>query len=159
MKTIPLTQGKIALVDDEDFERLCKYRWYSYPRSDRATFYATRANKRSGKTVYMHREILRVRGRKTVDHIDGNGLDNRRANLRACSHQQNCMNQKMQSRSKSSRFKGVYRMRTRRKWRAQVRIDGKAYALGHFPVEEDAAIAYNVAAQLFFGEFARLNPV
>ena len=161
MKTIPLTQGKVALVDDEDFERLSKYKWcalnchgfYYAVRSERIT------NGRYGKTRHfkMHREILGLTDPKIhVDHKNHNGLDNRQENMRACTCSQNQMNQRTMRSKKHSPYKGVCFFHG--KWRAAIKIKGKTTHLGTFPSEISAAWAYNEAAIKYFGEFAHVNP-
>jgi hypothetical protein len=91
-----------------------------------------------------------------VDHINGNGLDNRKSNLRICTHQQNCENSRKRKKS-FSKYKGVYWSKNAKKWVAQITIDGKSKHLGYFELEEDAAAAYDKAAVKYFGEFACLN--
>jgi hypothetical protein len=149
MKTIPLTQGKIAIVDDCEFERLNRFKWWAI--RTRAKWYAVREQNR--KRMWMHREILGTNAES--DHINGDGLDNRRINLRSCSHAQNCRNRRTFS-SKSG-FKGVYK--SRNKWIAQLQPFRNRKYLGTFPTKEEAAIAYNQAAKETYGDFALLNEV
>jgi hypothetical protein len=155
MKTIPLTQNKYALVDDEDYEYLNQFKWHI------ANKYAARDLKekegRGRHKVYMHREILNLHGLTQGDHKFGNKLDNQKKNLRPCTNQQNTFNGK--KRKGSSQNKGVYFMRRDRVWVAEIGIDGKGIYLGRFKTEEAAAIAYNEAAIKYFGEFARLNVI
>jgi hypothetical protein len=156
MKFIPLTQGKEAIVDDEDFEWLSQYNWYFNDG------YACReirvAKKRLGYTR-MHRDIMGNPVRRMVDHANRNGLDNRRCNLRLATKGQNNANAAKRD-SVHSQFKGVSKCNGRKKpWIARASLSGKPRTIGFFATEEEAAIAYNVAAQLFYGEFARLNPV
>jgi hypothetical protein len=154
-REIPLTQGRVAIVDDEDFERLSAHRWF-FRRG-----YAVR-NRKAGEQllttqIRMHCEILGIRG---VDHGDGDGLNNRRSNLRPASQAKNRLNSRKRStyggRSPSSRFKGVVR-RPSGRWRAQTTASGSAVYLGTYETEEAAAAAYNAHARARYGEFARLN--
>ena len=163
MKEILLTQGMVALVDDEDFEYLSQWKWYADKKSQ--TFYAVRYTKLSrvnGKRkrikISMHRLILNTSPTDTSDHANGNGLDNRRINLRICTDAQNNMNRGL-SKSNTSGFKGVCWDKQYRMWRAQIHINKTRIRIGRFEDKEKAAIAYNEAAIKYHGEFARLNDV
>ena len=157
MAEIELTQGKIAIVDEEDFERLSKYKWCT--RKGGNTFYAIRWGPRvDGKrrVILMHREILGLKpGDPDVDHRDGNGLNNQKKNLRIATKSQNAMNQ--QKTRGTSRFKGVYWHKPSKKWRARICVNGEQKQLGHFMDEEEAARAYDEKAREIFGEFAKTN--
>lgn len=159
MKTIPLTQGKVALVDDEDYERLNAFKWYA--KKDRYTFYASRMppnclGVHDGKQnlILMHREVLRTSG--NVDHKNGNGLDNQKDNLRPATNRQNQHNKRKQIGASSS-FKGVGWNKRGQRWVARIMLAGVSQFLGGFKVETEAACAYDAAARKYFGEFARLN--
>lgn len=154
MRKIELTQGQVALVDDADFGRVSEHSWCVDKHSN--TNYAmTRIN---GKTVRMHRFVLALFDADDhVDHINGNGLDNRRENLRACLVYQNASRQR--GKGGTSRHKGVYWDRQRGRWAARIQVRGKSKFLGRFDREEDAAHAYNTAATRAWGEFALLNEV
>jgi hypothetical protein len=158
MKEIKLTQNKVALVDDEDFERLKGFHWYT--RKTGNLFYAVYKIKKSQKstTFYMHRIILQVLTGVPVDHVDGNGLNNQKVNLRLCTHQENMQNRKTQKNNKSG-LKGVSWHKNEEKWRAVIKAEGKYKHLGYFPTKELAALAYNEAAVKYFGEFARTNNI
>ncbi len=161
MRTIPLTQGQVAFVDDEDYPELVKYKWraaYS-PRS--RTYYATRGIciNHLPTTVMMHRSIMTPPSGFLVDHINFDGLDNQRSNLRLCSRNQNNQHIRPQARGTSSRFKGVYWSKKASKWRALIKANSQKYHLGYFILEEDAACAYNQAALRYHGEFACLNQI
>jgi hypothetical protein len=161
MKEIPLSQGKTALVDDEDFEYLNQWKWCAVSSKTRNTFYALRTINVSSvndkcRQIRMHREIMKTSKGLEVDHIDGDGLNNQKYNLRNCSRLQNVLNQKIQKVSKTSRYRGVL-WNGRRKWRVQIQYKGKVHYLGYFNIEEEAARAWDRKALELFGEFARLN--
>lgn len=149
--TIQLTKGKFARVDEEDFLFLSSRRWYAYQNTH--AWYA-----RNDAVGLMHREVARRAGLDIlgleVDHINGDGLDNRRKNLRAATKSQNRANQTRKVAGKTSKYKGVSWSRDRRKWRADIKVDGKRKNLGRFDTQEEARDAYNKAAQEAFGEFA-----
>ena len=152
MKEIPLSRGLVAMVDDEDFELVASYgKWYAH--RDDTTFYARKNFNRGGvwSSVRMHGVIT---GLSYVDHINGNGLDNRRSNLRAATDSQNAMNRGMRS-DNTSGFKGVTQKRS--KWHASLQVNGKRRHLGDFATRIEAARAYDAAALIYFGEFARPN--
>lgn len=150
MKEILLTQGKRAIVDNEDFTRFGHLRWYAQRKASSRTFYASRALPGGGTTT-LHEEILGVSG---VDHRDGDGLNNRRANLRRASPLQNMWNRR-KHKPGSSRFKGV--IWEKGAWRARITVKGRLRHLGRFVSETEAAFAYDSEAKKHFGEFARLN--
>ena len=145
-KTIPLTRGYVATVDDADFERLAAKTWWTARRG--RTVYAICAD------GYMHRIIMEPKPGQWTDHINHDGLDNRRENLRLCTSSQNHQNQR-KTRG-TSRYKGVSLYRDG-KWRAKIKKDGKQHSLGHFVNEDDAAKAYDRAAREMFGEYAHTN--
>ena len=147
-KEIQLTKGKVAIVDDEDFDRLNQWKWCAY--QNRRTFYAVR--RLGDKKVHMHHLLMP----KPVDHVNGNGLDNRRCNLRQATNQQNCMNQR-KILNAASKFKGIHWKMPNKKWVAQIRFNYKLKHLGYYESEIEAAKAYNEAAKRLFGKFARLN--
>lgn len=153
MKEIKLTQGLVALVDDEDFERINQFKWYAHKVGN--TFYAGRNISIDGKQkcFRMHWDVMNNKG---IDHINGDGLNNQRYNLRSCSHQENCMNQR-KSKNKSSIYKGVSFFKESGKWMANIKKDGKPIYLGLFTSEIEAARAYNSKAKTIFGEFAAIN--
>lgn len=155
MKEIPLTRGKVALVDDEDFAELSKYKWYASTEV-RGRVCAVRCiwNPRR-QTIYMHRII--VPGYPQVDHIDGNALDNRRSNLRGATAMENQRAYRCPKTNTSSRFRGVSWHRRDGVWRAYIKVGQKGYSLGTFRTEEDAAKEYDKAALRLFGEFTHLN--
>jgi hypothetical protein len=150
-RLIPLTQGQNAIVDVDDFDWLSQWNWYACWDVMGQCFYARRATGR-GTHISMHRAILKCV--EWVDHKNGDGLDNRRNNLRKSTHTENSRNRRMHHNNKSG-FKGVYMCNG--KWRAGIDVNGKCRHLGYFPSAEDAARAYDVAAAEFHGGFARLN--
>lgn len=156
MKEIILTQGKIALIDDEDFEMVSKHKWRL--QKGRNTHYAITQiyHKRKMQAILMHRLILNPAENMDVDHINHNGWDNTRSNIRVCTKSQNCMNRNTHKGS-SSIYKGVCWHKQCNKWRSRIRIHGKLIHLGDFHNEIDAAKAYNIKAVELFGEFAKLN--
>lgn len=154
-REIPLTQGKVAIVDDADFDLVSGWKWFAVV--GKKSFYAVRTvniSKRSKLRVAMHRFLAGAHDGDVVDHIDGNGLDNRRSNLRVCSARDNARN--IRARAGSSRFKGVSFHRGVGKWQAYVAAEGQRY-LGVFDNEIDAALAHDEAARALHGEFARVN--
>lgn len=156
MKEIPLTQGKVALVDDDDYKHINQWKWFAW-RSKVNTYYARRS---SGKaphqtTIHMHRVIMGVSGDMEVDHIDGNGLNNQRSNLRVCTHKQNAGNKKLRS-DNALRYKGV--TKSWRRYLACIQGKDKGFErLGSFKTPEEAARAYDKAARERYGEYAKLN--
>ena len=154
VKEIPLTKGQVALVDDEDFEWLSQHVWI-VKRSDRGYLYARTSTTKGG--IYMHRLLLNAPEGMQVDHINHNGLDNRRQNMRLCTNSQNSYNSLAHRKPKTSHFKGVCWHKSTQKWLAQIGIDWKRLHLGIFDSEEDAAKAYDAKAIELFGEFALLN--
>ncbi len=151
IRYIGLTQGKFALVDAADYDALSQYKWHLVAPGK---LYAGR--KEGGKTIYMHRQIMQPPPGMLVDHINGNGLDDRRANMRICTNQQNMRNVRKRP-GGDSIYKGVYYDKRRRTWYARIGHNGKNHHLGTFATEIEAARAYDRAARELFGEFACLN--
>lgn len=157
MRKIPLTQGKFALVSDSDYESLVKFKWYAAKHNK--VFYATRASKRvNGKQVMinMHSFIMKTPKGMETDHVDGDGLNNQRKNLRICTVSQNAMNRKPFSNNKSG-LKGVYWEKSRKKWNARICFGGNRVNLGYFSSALDAYKAYCDACIKNHGEFNRLK--
>lgn len=156
MKQIPLTQGKVALVDDEDFEWLNQWKWCAI--RGRKTWYAARGEMRNKKTTYirMHREILKTPKGMDTDHKDHNGLNNCRNNLRIATNSQNQHNQLLRGIG-TSKYKGVSWDKGRKKWRAVIRVNKKTKSIGRFTTEVAAAKAYDCRAKKLYGEYACVN--
>lgn len=163
MKVIELKCGLKAMVDDDDFERLNKYKWRSL--KGHSTTYAVRSqymgggrsNPKRNKTFFMHRDILQVDDKLIlVDHEDHNGLNNQKSNIRKCTKAQNQKNKRSEINS-TSQYLGVDFQPTRNRWRARIRLEGKDKHLGRFINEIDAAKAYDAAARLHHKEFANPN--
>lgn len=155
MKEIYLTKGKKALVDDEDFDKLNRLSWYAL-EGKHGNFYAARHSRR--KSLLMHTYLLSPPKGFCVDHIDGNGLNNCKDNLRISSAAQNQANRKVVL--SMSGYKGVSKIKRgyyKNPWRAKIKVNGKIINLGYFETAEEAARAYDKAATLHFGEFAYLN--
>lgn len=159
MKYLPLSQGLSAIVDDEDYEELNKFKWYA--KKHRNTFYVYRNSMKiegypKRKTgIKLHRVIMSAPKELQVDHKNGNGLDNRKENLRLCTNIQNHQNRKATERT--SKYKGVHWHKATNKWQVQIRVACKRKHLGVFEDEILAAKEYDKEASAHFGEFARLN--
>lgn len=165
MKKIPLSKGRdFAIVDDEDFDLLSAYTWKLQNGSSKYTkkYYGSRAVKVDGVEKYqlMHRIIMGVSDKSVqVDHIDGNGLNNQRSNLRICNSSQNNKNRNKMNKKTTSIFKGVCFDKSRQLYNAAIRIDGKCKNIGRYKTEAEAAMAYNYMAFFNHGEFAVLNSI
>lgn len=161
-KKIPLTKGRFALVDDDDFAWLSQWSWSAVELKRKtlpSVWYAKRHSTWKGPSRYMHREILirHLESEKPcTDHENGDGLDNRKDNIRFCSHAENNSN-KRKSLNKTSKFKGVHWFKEQNTWVAHICHDGKSRHIGCFKNEADAAKAYDLAAMRHFGQFAKLN--
>lgn len=146
---INLTKGKFAIIDEEDFEKVNQYKWHTVIHD-----YAAR--KENKKSILMHRFILNVPINKEIDHINRNGLDNRKVNLRICSHIENSWNTDKKKNNKSG-YKGVFFIKRLNLWIARISINQKSITLGYFKTKDEAAKMYNNYAKKYFGEFAYLN--
>ena len=151
IKLIPLTKGHNAIVDAADYDWLMQWNWCTL-KHERG-FYAVRRGT-DGEFIYMHRVLINHQAIDT-DHHNGNGLDNRRHNLRPCSHSQNGSNRGKQ-RDNTTGYKGVYHFK-KIYWQSKIAVESKQIHLGYFKTAEEAARAYDAAALKYFGEFAHLN--
>ena len=159
-RRIPLNQGKYAIVDSDDYERLRKYKWYVSKRSN--TFYAIRhkwlPEQKRHTTVSMHREIIEVPDGMFVDHINHRGLDNRKANVRPATPADNARNARYPKRKNAtSKYRGVWYNKKKKRFRAVIGINNTRKIIGNYKNEIDAAKAYDKAAKKYYGEFAMLN--
>jgi hypothetical protein len=151
-RLIPLTRGQFAIVDAEDYPSLSQYTWFA--EGTHKNYYAVR--KENGKSIKMHRQILNAPDHLVVDHIDHNGRNNRKSNLRLCTFAENCRNQRRVA-HKTSKYKGVHWRKRGKKWAAAIRCDNKTHHLGYFTNEIEAAKAYDKAARKFHKDFASVN--
>lgn len=154
-KLIPLSNGKVAIVDEADYDYLNQWNWHCVNN------YARRQFKRNSQrtVIWMHRLIAGTPDELFTDHVNGNTLDNRRSNLRVCNAMQNQGNRKKSKNGKTSRFKGVSKECDSQRYRATAWVNGKRTRLGGFDTQEEAACAYNMWAMNHFGEFSRLNQI
>ena len=152
-KQIILTQGKTALVDDEDFEYLSQWKWFC-GLDGYAVRNSPMVNGKQRSLIRMHRQIMNPPNGLYVDHINHNKSDNRRENLRNCTLAENQHNTK-RPKNNTTGYKGV--SKDRRRFRANIYVDGKQRCLGTFDTPEEAAHVYDVAAVTYFGEFAKIN--
>lgn len=154
MKEIPLTQGKVALVDDADYERVIKYKWNA--RRFKYTYYAWHTLGRGGRSIALHRFVMDAKPGEFVDHIDHDGLNCTRANLRICTRTQNARNRKIRIDSRTG-YKGVSFSKNSGKWKASISNNNKRLYLGSFSDPLLAARAYDDMARKLFGNFAMTN--
>ena len=152
-KLIPLTQCKFAIVDADDYERLSLHKWYAH--RSRNMIYAGRQSDRC--CISMHRVIMNAPKGMVCDHINHNGLDNRKCNLRVCTVKENSYN-RSPLKGCTSKYKGVCWLKKKRKWMFQIRANQRSeYYSGVFSSEAEAALAYDLKADELFGRFAYLN--
>lgn len=160
MSLIELTQGRFAVVDDEDYEVLSRFNWcfnagYAYTR------WPSKKAKSGYSMISMHRFLLGAPHGKEVDHINNDGIDNRRENLRLCTRRQNCANTRTYKNKFRSKYRGVARCQYKGVehggWQAHIRVNGKLLYLGTYKTPEEAAEAFDKAATKYNGEFAKLN--
>ena len=153
MKEIKLTQGKVALVSDEWFEELNRFKWHVL------TGYAARNTSRifgKQKHIWMHKVVAGASSETEVDHVDRNRLNNQVENLRVCTSTQNKQNRCRYS-NNTSGYKGVTYHQKSGKWRARIDVDRQSVYLGYYATPEEAARVYDEAAKKYHGEFAKLN--
>lgn len=155
VKELPLTKGYVAIVDDEDYEFVSQWKWSA--KVQKNTVYAFRKYRKDGKqiTISLHRQLMGNPPGMEVDHIDRDGLNNRRINLRLATHQQNAYNATPQK--NRSGYRGVTWYKPYKKWVVVLMKDGKKHHVGYFDNPEDGGRAYDKAARELHGEFATLN--
>lgn len=166
MKTIALTKNLCTTVGDDDYDELSQYKWCASKASMRGPYYAERYTRQiEGKKrkVRMHRAIwerhnFEIQSGYEIDHIDGDSLNNRRCNLRLCTHAQNLRNSKRRK-DNISGFRGISLNRRSHKWQATITVDGKTIYLGLSDSPEVVAQIYNAAAKKYHGEFARTTEI
>lgn len=144
-----LTKGKYVLVDEDQYLSLSKHKWYCH---------SAKSNKdyaRRGDGIFMHRFLMNSPEGLTVDHINGDSLDNRKINLRVCTLAENLRNKNI-GKNNTSGFKGVGWHKGKQRWWAQVKLNGKKAYYQHFKDKEDAIEAYKRESRNYFGEFARI---
>lgn len=148
-------RGVFTIVDDDVYPTVCRFAWFLSGDG-----YAVRTQwiptAKTRRRIWLHHQVLDTEGEKVIDHINGDRLDNRRANLRLVSRGQNARN-RAKSSNKTVGFKGVYFVKPRNNWHAEIHADGRHYNLGSYATAEEAAHAYDGAALALHGEFARLN--
>jgi len=157
-RRIDVGEGLAVIVDCEDYYRYGHLKWSVAGKDGK--FYAIRGIRTAPMEIKirsLHREIMNAKGRKLIDHRNGNSLDDRRTNLRRASRSQNQFNKRKTSKKTSSQYIGVYYEKGRRKWGAGIAYHGKRKRIGRFDSEIEAARAYDEAAKRYQGEFARLN--
>ena len=158
-KEIQLTQGKVAIVDDEDYDYLMQWKWYVCNK--RYKFYAVRnipISNNKQTIISMHRLIMKPDKGMVIDHLDGNPLNNQKNNLRICTHSDNMRNCKISIKNTSG-YKGVSFLKKKNTYKSAIKFNKKTIYLGLFTNPVDAARAYNAAALKYHGEFAHLNKI
>ena len=157
MKTISLTRGYSTIIDDEDFEAISKYHWSVHVRNKKAYAKTTIWNQNRRTRVLMHRMILNHSGKESfIDHVNGDSLDNRRENLRLCTHQENCMNRNPQSNSTTgingvTKYKDVYRVK--------ITFQGKDYWIGYAKTIDQGREMRRAKEKELFKEFSPLKNI
>lgn len=159
-KAIPLTQNQVAIVDEDDYVRLMKWKWQATLKKGENTYYASRSfwSGNKHRTTTMHREIMGLENgdKKIIDHINRNGLDNRKENLRVTSYSINAFNSRVAIDNKSG-FRGVCWNKPQNKWTARITVNNKVIFIGHFKSILEAAYEYDLSAIKYLKEDAPLN--
>ena len=158
-REIALTNGGVALIDDEDFDRVNSHPWRlgnrGYPLR-KVYVRGSGARNPRYKTILLHRFIAEAPAGVQVDHVNGTKADCRRSNLRCCVNKENSRNMRPKT---ALGLKGVHAHQNSRRWRARITVDGREIHLGMFDTPQLAAAAYNDAAREYFGAFAYINPL
>jgi hypothetical protein len=158
-RRIPLTQGKFAIVDPEDYPSFAKYKWHL--AQSPTGLYAVRWHrvkyKNTRKRIWMHRQVIHVPKNMVCDHVNRSSLDNRKANLRPATVSQNLCNRSRRKTKTRSKYKGLEWDRAQKKWKARIQFNNRKIYLGSFASEIEAAKAYDSAAKKYHREFAVLN--
>lgn len=157
VKEIKLNRGLVALVDDEDYERVIKYNWYALKQRCGGYYAVTHDPINHNDLILMHRFILNAKKGEEIDHINGQKLNCCKHNLRIVTRQQNQMNRKKQLKPSCSKYKGVSWKKSTNKWSSAIGINGRMIHLGYFFNEEDAARTYDNAVKKYFGEYGKPN--
>lgn len=161
MKKIPLTKGKYAIVDDEDYPYISRFKW----QLSGDGYFAVRAFHNNGSksaSVYMHQLLIEARVGVVTTHINNDGLDNRKENLAYCSRSHWSQSKEWPKEKKalcSSKYKGVTFRKRQNKWSATISLHGKYIHIGSFLTEKEAAKAYNAKALELYGENAYQNKI
>jgi len=164
MKNIKISKDLETLVSNEDFNEVSQFKWSAYQitgtsHTGKVYYYGYKVGRKiQGKRIWLHNFIMEPSKDMFIDHINGDPLDNRRENLRIVTHRENTLNRGKRSNGKTSQFLGVS-LTKHRNFRAGIKVNNKNINLGHFKSEIEAAKAYNNAALLYFGKFARLNKI
>jgi len=160
MKKISLTQGKIALINDEDFLMVHGFKWHAIECG--RTYYAARQGPRQKgkkrKTFLMHRVLMNASKNQMIDHADGDGLNNQKNNLRFCTFAENMRNSKRRIKNISG-YKGVSFYEKIKKWSAKITVNYKLIYLGCYKSKHLAGVVYNIAALKYHGQFAKINKI
>lgn len=159
MKTIKLNNNKVVKVDDDDFKELSLFHWYA---PDNNGYYRARADfwkDGKKKSISMSRFITNCSKGMVVDHINGDTLDNRRSNLRVCTHSENMRNRRILSKNNKTGYKGVSWNIFAKQWQVGISFKGKHMTVGYSRDIKEAAKIYNEAAIKYHGDFATLNKV
>lgn len=145
--------GVWVKIDNEDIEKVCNFSWHIDKRTEKYSIVVCHNN---NKSLLLHRLVIGAKPGQTIDHINGNPLDNRKSNLRFCTHAQNMQNRVSLI---GQKYKGIYFCKTRNNWVAQISINNKTKNIGRFETDKQAALAYNEYAKKYHGKFAKLNEV
>ncbi len=158
-RKVPLTKDKFAIVDPEDYHRLIEYKWYAHKGTN--TYYAVRSltngKYRKRKNQYMHHLVIDIPPGRFCDHLNHNGLDNRKANLRLATHTQNVWHRRKFKSPSRSKYKGLTWRKKEKSWHVRITVNGSRLFIGSFKDEVEAACAYDRAAKILHGQFATLN--